>query len=126
MLNINKIKELAKKNDVTITHICEQFNAGPEYLDDVSCGKITMSDDRIFKIAHMLNTTYEYLTDMTDDPDLNYASKQAESPEEKLIHAVIERVMQLPLDQVEVLQSVFDSNEENFDRIISALKSMIK
>lgn len=124
MVNIHKIKELAKKNGVTITHICKQFDVGPGYLNDVSRGKNVMSDERIFKIARMLDTTYEYLTDQTDDPDPHSAAKQAESSEEKLIHTMIERAMQLSPEQIEILQEVFESKEEDFDRALSVLKAM--
>lgn len=124
MVNINRIKDLAKSKGISITYICEQFGAGRGYLNDVARGKNTMSDERIFKVAKILDTTYEYLTDMTDDPAPDSAAKKAESPEERLIHTVIERVMQLPPEQVEILQNVFESKEEDFKRAMSVLKAM--
>lgn len=124
MVNINRIKDLAKSKGISITYICEQFGAGRGYLNDVARGKNTMSDERIFKVAKILDTTYEYLTDMTDDPAPDSAAKKAESPEERLIHTVIERVMQLPPEQVEILQGVFESKEEDFTRAMSVLKAM--
>ena len=124
MVNINRIKDLAKSKGISITYICEQFGAGRGYLNDVARGKNTMSDERIFKVAKILDTTYEYLTDMTDDPAPDSAAKKAESPEERLIHTVIERVMQLPPEQVEILQNVFESKEEDFTRAMSVLKAM--
>ena len=57
-------------------------------------------------------------------PAPDSAAKKAESPEERLIHTVIERVMQLPPEQVEILQGVFESKEEDFTRAMSVLKAM--
>lgn len=68
MVNINKIKALAKSKGISITYICEQFGTGRGYLNDVARGRNSMSDERIRKTAQILNTTYEYLTDQTDDP----------------------------------------------------------
>lgn len=124
MVNINKIKALAKSKGIKIGFICENLGVNHTYLSNVATGKNTMSDDRIFKVAKILDTTFEYLTDLTDDPDPNFSAEKAESPEEKLIHTMIERVMQLSPEQVEVLQEVFESEEEAFDRIISVLKAM--
>ena len=124
MVNVNKIKELCRTKGVKQGYLCSQLGVGYSYLNDVSKGKNTMSDDRIFKVAKILGTTFEYLTDLTDDPDPNFSAEKAESPEEKLIHTMIERVMQLSPEQVEVLQEAFESEEEAFDRIISVLKAM--
>lgn len=68
MVNINKIKTLAKSKGITIAYICEQVGMGRGYLNDIARSNNTMPDERINKIAQTLNTTYDYLTDKTDDP----------------------------------------------------------
>lgn len=124
MVNINKVKELCKTKGVKQGFLCSQLGVGYSYLNDVTKGKNTMSDERIFKVAKILDTTYEYLTDMTDDPAPDSAAKKAESPEERLIHTVIERVMQLPPEQVEILQGVFEDSPETFEKLLSVWKVM--
>jgi transcriptional regulator with XRE-family HTH domain len=124
MVNIDKIKTLAKSKGISISFICGQFGAGRGYLNDIARGKNTMSDDRIFKVARLLGTTYDYLTDLTDDPDPNYAAKQAESPEEKLIHKVIERTMAMTSDQIDTLDKIFSMEDDDLDHILSVLKVM--
>lgn len=124
MVNIDKIKTLAKSKGISISFICEQFGAGRGYLNDIARGKNTMSDDRIFKVARLLGTTYDYLTDVTDDPDPNYAAKQAESPEEKLIHKVIERTTTMTGDQIDTLDKIFSMEDDDLDHILSVLKVM--
>ena len=68
MVYINKIKTLAKNQGITIAFICKQLGNGRGYLNDVANGKNTMPDERIRKTAQILGTTFEYLTDQTDDP----------------------------------------------------------
>ena len=66
MVNIDKIKALAKEQGVSIAFICRKFNLERNYLNDVKYGKSKMSDERIATIAEILNTTPEYLKDETD------------------------------------------------------------
>ena len=61
LVNIDKIKALAKEQGVSIAFICRKFNLERNYLNDVKYGKSKMSDERIATIAEILNTTPEYL-----------------------------------------------------------------
>lgn len=80
MVNVDKIKSLAKSKGIKYSYICEQLGLQKGYLNDVASGKTTMSDERIRKIAEILDTTYDYLTDQTKYyPEL-------ESDREKLRH----------------------------------------
>lgn len=124
MVNVDKVKAVAKQKGIKIGYICEQLGMATSYLSDVSRGKNSMSDDRIFKVARLLGTTYNYLTDLTDNPDPNYAAKQAESPEEKLIHKIIDRTMTMTGDQIDTLDKIFSMEDEDLDHILSVLKVM--
>lgn len=68
MVNTTKLKALAKSKGIKISFLCEQFGLHRSYINNIERGKATMPDERIHKIAQILNTTYEYLTDQTDDP----------------------------------------------------------
>ncbi len=68
MVNISKIKSLIKLKGMTQVFVCNQLGVKGSYLSDVANGKNTMSKDRIRTIAEILDTSYEYLTDQTDDP----------------------------------------------------------
>lgn len=68
MVNTTKIRGLCKQKGIKQSFLCEQLGLGRTYFNDVDRGKNTMSDERIHKIAKMLNTSYAYLTDETDDP----------------------------------------------------------
>lgn len=75
MVNINKVKRLSKEKGIKQGFLCSQLGMTYAYLNDVAKGKSTMTDDRIIKIADVLGTTYEYLTDQTDDPTPIFSKK---------------------------------------------------
>lgn len=68
MVNIDKIKVLCKQKGIKQKYLCDQFGVAQVYFNDVAKGKNTMSEERILKCAKILGTSYEYLTDQTDDP----------------------------------------------------------
>lgn len=125
MMNVAKVKALADAQGIKYGKVCEVVGKKHTYLNDIAKGVVkNVPDANIFKIAQFLSTSYDYLIDLTDDPDPNYAAKQAESPEEKLIHTMIERVMQLSPEQVEVLQRIFEESPEDFDKALAVWKAM--
>lgn len=75
MVNVAKIRGLCKKNGVKMSYICEQLGLARNYLNNVESGKNSMSEERIRKIAQILNTTFEYLTDQTDGPNPIFSKK---------------------------------------------------
>ena len=88
MVNINKIKTLAKSKGITLSFICEKLNLHRSYLNIVERNKTDISIDRLEIIADILDTTVEYLRDETDfkekpsfttDEELNDLIKAIES-----------------------------------------------
>ncbi len=68
MVNVSKIKFLAKASGIKLKFICSSLGFSEAYLSDVQKGKVKMSEENIRKVASMLDTSYEYLTDQADDP----------------------------------------------------------
>lgn len=68
MVNIDKIKSLAKSQGIKLKFLCQSIGAVESYLGDVKSGRLRMAPDRLAKIAEILHTTPEYLRDETDDP----------------------------------------------------------
>ena len=66
--NVNKIKDLAKAQGITLKYFCDCFGKHRNFLTNVRNGKDYLDEDEIQFIADKLNTTVEYLTDQTDDP----------------------------------------------------------
>lgn len=69
MVNIHKIKQRAKEKGISVAFICSQLGLGRGYLNDVEKSSGTIPDDRLSKIAEMLETTLEYLKDETDEKE---------------------------------------------------------
>ncbi len=69
MVNVAKIKALAKEKGVSITFLCQKVGQGAWYLNDVSRGKAPMPSDRLKTIADILGTTPEYLCDENDQKE---------------------------------------------------------
>lgn len=69
MVNVDKIKSLAEKKGIKISFLCDRLGLTRGYFNDVKRGKNKISSERIAKIANLLDTTYEYLTDETDNPE---------------------------------------------------------
>ena len=67
-VNIDRIKALIKKRGLKIKYVCAELGLAETYLSNVKNGKDRMTDERLYAIADVLGTTYEYLTNQTDDP----------------------------------------------------------
>lgn len=65
---IQKIKEVAKQQGITQTHLCKEIGKRPTFLNEVRLGKDRIDDSEISAIANILHTTPEYLRGETDDP----------------------------------------------------------
>lgn len=67
MVNIDKIKALCKEKGVKQSFLAEKMRVSRGYFTDAALGKTTIPSYRLQIIADALDTTVEYLTDMTDD-----------------------------------------------------------
>lgn len=121
MVNISKIKDLAKSKGISVTYICEQFGTGRGYLNDVARGKNSMSEDRVYTAAKILGTSFEYLMDITDDPDPNYLIKTTESLEERIVHEVMYKLAEIPEEQKETLSGLLNLPPDEFKRAMDML-----
>ena len=68
MVNVQKIKDLAKSQGISLAFICADLGIVRSYFHNVAYGKTTITDDRLERIARILHTTPEYLKDETEDP----------------------------------------------------------
>lgn len=68
MVNVDRIKEQAVKKGVKLGKLQSDFGEDSTYFSKVKKGLRRMDENRIRYIADILGTTYEYLTDQSDDP----------------------------------------------------------
>lgn len=104
MVNINKIKDTCKTKGIKQGYLCAQLGVAKGYFNDVERGKNSMSDERIAKIAELLNVSVAYLNDETDDPAPVIGEPIPKSDLEKLQDMTIDMVRQL--DDLQKLKMV--------------------
>lgn len=124
MVNIPKIRALCKEKGIKMSYICEQLGLARNYLNNVEKGQNTMSEERVLTVARILGTSFEYLMDITDDPEPNFLKRSAETMEEKIIHEVTEKVFTMPKDQLETLYEMLGQSEEDFKRTLDVFKAI--
>jgi transcriptional regulator with XRE-family HTH domain len=104
VVNINKIKELCQSRGIKQTYLCEQLGLQKVYLNDVAKRGGKMPDDRIRKIADTLGTSYEYLTDQTDDPTPPMIIFSSE--EKTIVNHMVEVLREVNEEQRQILTNV--------------------
>lgn len=113
MVNVNKIKSRAKEKGIKIGFLCEQVGMKDTYLADVARGKNRMTDDRLAKIAEILNVSIAYLTDQTDDP--------SPVPGEPIPKTELDRMKDMATDLLAKIEDV-----QHLKMILAALEASAK
>lgn len=65
---IDRIKELAKQEGLTLKFFSDRFGKKQSYFGDIRNGKNRLDESELAFIADRLHTTTDYLTGATDDP----------------------------------------------------------
>lgn len=126
MVNVDKIKTLAKQQGLKIGYICDQLGMKDTYLADVARGKNSMSEERVYKTAQILGTSFEYLMDITDDPDPNFLIKLSESIEERIVSEVMGKLAEMPEEQKSTLEKLLKLPDDEFSRAMDMLELLWK
>ena len=66
MLNVTKVRQLAKENGLSISYLCRKLGLSTNYISDVEKGKSAITTERLTILAELLDTSVDYLTDKTD------------------------------------------------------------
>lgn len=114
MVNVTKIRQLAKEKGISIPYLCELCGRSRGWFRDVAGNNSDIPEDKLQIIADALGTTTDYLRDKSEQknkaPDL-----QGLTPEQlKLFHlyaALDER-------QKEVISELLDSMLRSHDKDI--------
>lgn len=125
MVNIDKIKSLCKQKGIKLKYLCDQFGVAQVYLNDVAKGKNTMSEDRIMKCAEILGTSFEYLIDLTDDPEPNFIGRTAEALHDK-VSLILASVAAMSDEEQEILHKLVALPEEKRAKLLAAIDVMIE
>ena len=128
MFNINKAVNLIEANGLKKGKFCtDKLGVPRQYLDELERGKRKIEnvpEDIVFKMARELGTSFEYLMDITDDPDPNFLLKETESLEERIVHEVMYKLAEIPEEHKESLSRLFQLPDEEFRRAMDMLNLM--
>ena len=69
MVNIDKIKTLAKSQGIKLNYLAAQIGVPHTYFADIKNKNRDIPDSRLAVIAELLSTTTDYLRDKSDCPD---------------------------------------------------------
>lgn len=123
-VNIGKIKEMAKTKGIKIKFICSQLGLSETYLSNVKNGKDRMTEERLFKIAEILGTSFEYLTDMTDDPEPDFIIRAAGTLQDRLQNEVITKMNSMTDEQKKLIGMVLKMSPEETKKVLAMLDLM--
>lgn len=124
MVNYEKIRSLAKQRGITIAHICRELGHNHTYINSMEKRGYDLPEESILTIAKLLNTTYQYLVDMTDNPDPHYLVKEAESVGEKIVLRSMELIGELSEKQLETYLNLLSLPAEQFSKVIEAIEML--
>lgn len=120
--NYTKIRTLAEQRGTTIGYISVTLGKDRSYLGAMERKGYDLSPENLLRVAEFLGTTTDYLTGVTDDPAQDYLVRQADSPEERLIHLLVLKIPEMTDGQVAALSRLFLLNKQDFDAMIAPLE----
>ena len=77
-LNVSKVKQRAKAKGLSTNFICSQIGMNNHYLLDVEKKNSPVPEERVKKIADLLGTSVDFLSDITDVDNWNGVRISAE------------------------------------------------
>jgi transcriptional regulator with XRE-family HTH domain len=120
--NYTKIRTLADQRGTTIGHISVTLGKDRSYLSAMERKGYDLSPENLLRVAEFLGTTTDYLAGVTDDPAQDYLVRQADSPEERLVHLLMLKIPEMTDGQVAALSRLFLLEKQDFDTMIAPLE----
>ena len=68
---MNNLKKIVKARNKSLTSIAVEMEISPEAISQYISGKIRPKVDTLIDLAKYLNTSTDYLLDLTDNPNLS-------------------------------------------------------
>lgn len=85
MNTIERIKQLAKEQDLKMSYICRRIGVNASYFTEATARNRELSTERLTAIADVLGTTVEYLRGETDQKEKPTASGELSPKDRKII-----------------------------------------
>lgn len=130
MLNINRVISKIEEKGYKKGKFCTDILHIPrEYLSEIARGKRSANnvpEEIVFQMAEVLETSFEYLMDMTDDPDPKFLLNLTLTTQEKLLAEVADRVNKMTEKQARIIKKLLDLPSDKQDKVFEAVEMMIE
>ena len=110
MVNLNKIKILAKEKGWSLSFLCEKLGLAKSYFTDVKNGKTSIPQSRLEEIASLLNTSAGFLLDKTDEKERQSAESELSMKKREFIKRV-EGMSDSQLEKLERILALVENTE---------------
>ncbi len=105
-----------------MAHICRELGHNHTYINSMEKRGYDLPEESILTIAKLLNTSYQYLVDMTDTSESDYLVKEAGSTAERIVLEIMNRIGELNENQMETLLHLVSLPDEQFVKVIEAME----
>lgn len=78
IVKTDKIRELAKQNDLPLAFLCRRLGVAKVYFNDIDKSGRDIPEDKLKIIADLLNTTPEYLKGETETKEKGSATENGD------------------------------------------------
>lgn len=124
-MNFDKLDKLIKETGKSKSYLCSLIGRDRYYIRD--CKKTgNVPEDVIYTWAKDLGTSFEYLTDITDDPSPDYFLKITLSTEKRIGAVLEDRLYSLPPEDKATLERLLQLPDEELDRALDMLELLWK
>lgn len=128
MVNINKVIARIEEKGLKKGKFCTDALGVPrQYLDELARGKRNVNnvpEEMIFQMAEALGTSFEYLTDLTDDPAPDFLLRTAGTLQDKLQNEIIARYNTMTEDQRELLNLIIKMDPNEAKKALAVLRAI--
>lgn len=103
-VNVDRIKDRAKLNGITMSYLSASIGKYRNFLSAVRLGTDRIDEDELAIIADKIHTTTAYLTGQTDDPEPPGETEPVSAEKAELIR----RVQSMSDDEVRRVTEIVD------------------
>lgn len=128
MVNINKVIDRIEEKGYKKGKFCTDVLGVPrQYLDEIVRGKRNINnvtEEMVFQMAEALDTSVEYLNDLTDDPTPDFLIRSAGTLRDKIQNEVTAKLNKMTDDQKKLLERILKMSPEDAKKVLAMLDLM--
>lgn len=121
-VNVDKIKDLAKEQGMTMKYFSDHFGKHRGFLANVRRGKDYIDENELKFIAEKLNTTPEYLTDQTEIKERQSNNSDWRNDDEKELLGWIATLDTVKVTRLLEIAHLIELPDRDYDKISEVIR----